>query len=171
MKTSIQQSLYSDSKCFGCGLDVPNGLGLQSFETEGRVEATFVPWSTLDNGAGYLNGGIISTLLDCHGEAAVLLAAHRRGWHALEPSALPFVTANLSVDFLRPIALNDRLTLEARILDAQEARIEVEAAIIARGKVRARSHSLWKRWRPRAGTAQPVALDADGSHRVDSGPA
>ncbi len=61
-----------------------------------------MPWPEHDNGVGYLNGGIISTLLDCHSAAAMIREADRRDWATLPGTALPFLTAGLDVRFLRP---------------------------------------------------------------------
>ena len=50
--------------CFGCGPANPRGLRLKSYVGDGCVTATFMPWPEHDNGLGFLNGGIIATLLD-----------------------------------------------------------------------------------------------------------
>ena len=102
---SIQARLYPDATCFGCGLANPKGLHLQSYAQEAAVVATFTPWPEHDNGLGYLNGGIIATLLDCHSGAAVLHEADRRGWEAFPGAAYSFVTAGLDVRYLRPAPL------------------------------------------------------------------
>ena len=60
---SIQETYYPDLTCFGCGHANERGLHLQSYEVDGAVRASFTPWPEHDNGGGYLNGGIISTLL------------------------------------------------------------------------------------------------------------
>ena len=75
---SIQERLYPDATCFGCGLANPKGLHLRSYAQDDVVVATFMPWPEHDNGLGYLNGGIIATLLDCHSGAAVLHEADRQ---------------------------------------------------------------------------------------------
>lgn len=76
---SIQERLYPDVTCFGCGHENPAGLRLRSYPAANGVTATFDPWPD-NNGPGYLNGGIIAIVLDCHTAAAVVLEAHRRGW-------------------------------------------------------------------------------------------
>jgi len=48
---------------------------------------------TLNFGLGFLNGGIISTVLDCHSAAAGMWEADRYRWPALAGAALPYVTA------------------------------------------------------------------------------
>src|SRR4051794_22608721 len=88
--------------CFGCGPANPKGLRLKSYVEDGVVTAEFVPWPEHDNGVGFLNGGIIATVLDCHSAAAVMSEAAARGWHPLPGADLAFVTAGLDVRYLRP---------------------------------------------------------------------
>ena len=79
---SIQERLFPTLRCFGCGPANPKGLRLRSYPAEGSVVAVFTPWPEHDNGLGYLNGGIIATVLDCHSAAVVLLEAERHNWTA-----------------------------------------------------------------------------------------
>ena len=147
--TSVQERLFPDLPCFGCGHANPKGLRLRSYEAETGVTAEFTPWPEHDNGLGYLNGGIISTVLDCHSAAAGVLEAERRGWPALPGAALPYVTAGLDVRFLRPTPLLGASTLTAVVVEASEAQMTVEVALHRDGKVRAEAVAVWKRWRPR----------------------
>ena len=101
--------------------EIKRGLRLRSFEVDGVVQGTFTPWPGHDNGGGYLNGGIISTLLDCHGAAAVLLEAHRREWKPAPGSDLAFVTAGLDVRFRRPTSLREPVGLTAELLAVAES--------------------------------------------------
>jgi acyl-coenzyme A thioesterase PaaI-like protein len=108
-----------------------------------------MPWPEHDNGVGYLNGGIISTLLDCHSAAAVMTEADRRDWATLPGTALPFLTAGLDVRFLRPAPLLATVELRAAIVSATEPEITVEVQLIADDKTRATGLASWRRWRPR----------------------
>ena len=58
---SVQERLYGQAACFGCGPSNPKGLQLKSYVREGVFVATFRPWPEHDNGVGFLNGGMIST--------------------------------------------------------------------------------------------------------------
>jgi acyl-coenzyme A thioesterase PaaI-like protein len=147
---SIQERLYPGATCFGCGLANPKGLRLRSYAEDAVVVATFTPWPEHDNGLGYLNGGIIATLLDCHSGAAVLHEADLRGWVALPGAAYPFVTAGLDLRYLRPAPLREPVELRAIIAAADESVITVDAQLVWDGKVRAEASTLWKRWRPRS---------------------
>lgn len=149
MPLSIQQRLYPQTVCFGCGPINTKGLQLRSYENEGVIVATFEPSPEHDNGLGYLNGGIISTLLDCHSAAAVLLEAEARGWRALPGTVMPFVTAGLDVQFLRPAPLYEAVQLRAAVLRASEQEITADVQLVADGKTRASALASWRRWRPR----------------------
>lgn len=144
---SIQETYYPDVMCFGCGHANHKGLKLRSYERGEEVVASFTPWPEHDNGGGFLNGGIIATLLDCHGGAAVLLESQRRGFGT---GGLSYVTAGIDVKFLRPTPLHDELELRASLVEASDDAITVHSSIHHDGKVRAEGNALWKRWKPRA---------------------
>ncbi|GAB2763049.1 PaaI family thioesterase [Terrabacter koreensis] len=150
---SIQERLYPDLPCFGCGQANAKGLQLKSYALGGTaadgVTASFTPWPEHDNGLGYLNGGIIGTVLDCHSAAAVMLEAERGGWPPLPGADLSYVTAGLDVRYLRPAPLHDTVELFAAVTAADEPQMTVEVELRFDGKVRAQATALWKRWRPR----------------------
>ena len=146
---SIQERLYPNLPCFGCGPSNPKGLRLRSYPDDGFVTAVFAPWPEHDNGLGYLNGGIISTVLDCHSAAAVMLEAERRGWPPLPGADLSYVTAGLEVRYLRPSPLAEPSELRAVVTSATESEMTAEVQLLWDGKVRAAASAHWKRWRPR----------------------
>lgn len=134
----------------GCGPSNAKGLQLKSFDAgDGLTAAEFTPWPQHNNGLGYLNGGIIATLLDCHSAAAVTHEAHVRGWPPLPGAPLGYVTAGLDVRYLRPAPLDETISLRARVLKASEADMVVKVWLEWDGKERSSAEALWKRWRPR----------------------
>ncbi|MGB8383685.1 MAG: PaaI family thioesterase [Dermatophilaceae bacterium] len=148
-RLSIQERLYPSVPCFGCGQNNPKGLQLRSYPGDGVVTAAFMPWPEHDNGLGYLNGGIISTIVDCHSAAAVMLEAERRGWQPLPGAVLPYVTAGLDMRYLRPSPLHDQVELRAALTAADEAQMTVEIELVWDGKPRTTATAHWRRWRPR----------------------
>lgn len=150
MSASLQDRYFPDLPCFGCGPANERGLQLKSFVAdEGLVRATFEPWPEHDNGLGFLNGGIIATVLDCHSAAAVTHEAYSRGWPPLPGAALPYVTSGLDVRYLRPAPLTEAVSLVARVSEASESAITAEVWLEWDGKERASASAVWKRWRPR----------------------
>ncbi|HEY6932373.1 MAG TPA: PaaI family thioesterase [Marmoricola sp.] len=146
---SLQERYFPDLPCFGCGPANEKGLRLRSFPEDDEVVARFLPWPEHDNGLGYLNGGIIATVLDCHSAAAVTHEAFRSGWRPLAGAALPYVTAGLDVHFLRPSPLTEEVLLRAHVVEASEAEITADVTLHWGDKVRAGATARWRRWRPR----------------------
>jgi len=151
MDTSVkafQDVWWPTLVCFGCGPANTSGLQLKSYvQLDGSLVADFRPWPEHDNGGGFLNGGIIATLLDCHSAAAVHQTAYANGW-ASGPG-LAYVTAGIEVKYRRPAPLHEVVTLVAEPLEAAEDAITAAVRLEWDGKVRAEAQALWKRWRPR----------------------
>ena len=150
---SVQERLYPNLPCFGCGPGNAKGLQLRSYPvgdgSSDGVTASFTPWPEHDNGLGYLNGGIIGTVLDCHSAAAVMLEAERQGWPPLPGADLAYVTAGLDVRYLRPAPLLETVELHAVVTEVDEPQMTVAVELRFDGKVRAEATAVWKRWRPR----------------------
>ncbi|MFN8033097.1 MAG: PaaI family thioesterase [Mycobacterium sp.] len=146
---SVQDRLIPTTTCFGCGPANPRGLRLQSYVGEECLTATFLPWPEHDNGLGFLNGGIIATLLDCHSAAAVLNEASLQGWEPPPGAPIPFVTAGIDVRYLRPSPLDSPVDLRAVVTESSEAEIVCDAELRYDDKTRATGHAVWKRWRSR----------------------
>ncbi|OBK27111.1 thioesterase [Mycobacterium asiaticum] len=135
--------------CFGCGPANPRGLRLKSYLADGHVTATFTPWPEHDNGLGFLNGGIIATLLDCHSAAAALNEAALQGWDPAPGASLAFVTAGIDVRYVRPSPLDTPVELHAVVVKSSEPEIVCDVELLHDGKTRATGHAVWKRWRTR----------------------
>ena len=146
---SIQESLYPDLTCFGCGHANPDGFHLRSYRDGELTVATFTPGLEHDNGFGFLNGGIISTVLDCHTAAVVMWEAQRRHWPADDGAPVPFITAGFEVRFLRPTPLGPPVSLRAEPVEISESAIVVSAELISGDKTRATMRANWLRFHPR----------------------
>jgi len=148
-RLSIQESLYPELTCFGCGHGNPKGFHLRSYRDGELTVAEFTPRPEHDNGFGFVNGGIISTLLDCHGAAAVMWEAAERDWWAESGAPVPFITAGFDVRFLRPTPLGPTVRLTASPLSVDETEIVVGSELEVDGKPRATMTATWRRFRPR----------------------
>ena len=145
---SIQEQYFPGMTCFGCGPANPKGLQLRSYPVDGGTVADFSPWPEHDNGLGFLNGGIICTVLDCHSATPMLIEAQRLGLMG-SSGPLPYVTAGLEVRYLRPTPLTETSQLRATLLRVDEAEVTVEVTLSCNGKTMAAGTALWKRWRAR----------------------
>jgi uncharacterized protein (TIGR00369 family) len=91
-----------ENPCFGCGGANARGMKL-SFEQDDerqRIVGRFRLGEEYQGGSGYLHGGIIALLLD----EAMSKAARFHSEHA--------VTADLHVEYKRPIRVNSEIVVE-----------------------------------------------------------
>lgn len=146
---SIQESLYPQLTCFGCGHANPRGFHLRSYREGDLVVGEFSPLPEHDNGFGFVNGGIIATVLDCHGAAAVMWVAAEQGWLGAEGAPVPFVTASFDVKFHRPAPLGHTMQLTASPQSIDSSLIVVSSELAVDSKVRATMIATWARFRAR----------------------
>jgi acyl-coenzyme A thioesterase PaaI-like protein len=146
---SVQESLYPELTCFGCGHANPHGFHLRSYRDGELTVAEFRPRPEHDNGFGFINGGIIATVLDCHGAAAVMWQVAERGWKDAAGTPAPFVTASFDVKFQRPAPLGSAARLIASPVSTEESQIIVRSEMTVGGKTTATMTATWARFRPR----------------------
>jgi len=146
---SIQESLYPELTCFGCGHANPHGFHLRSYRDGDITVAEFSPRPEHDNGFGFVNGGIIATVLDCHGAAVVMSEVARRGWTGPTGTPVPFVTASFDVKFHRPTPLGSTVRLTALPVSVDPGQVIVRSEMAVGSKVSATMIATWARFRPR----------------------
>ncbi len=139
-KLGVQRELAPTSICFGCGPANEKGLQIDSTRTDDGLELWFTPSEEHQAFPGVLNGGIIGTLLDCHGNWTAAIAL----MDAKEDSEPPCtVTASYSVQLRRPTPVNVPLHVTAKVIDLHDDRAEVEMEMYAEGKLCAKGKGLF----------------------------
>ena len=139
---SLQEIYAPNGRCFGCGPANAQGLRIRSFPTDDTVDAhvvcEFHPAPFHEAFENVLNGGIIATLLDCHGVCTAIADAYAREGRAIgsEPD-LWYATASMGVDYLRPVPIDAVVTLRGRVVDVEGRSTTVECELDADGKLRA----------------------------------
>ena len=75
------QEAYPDelSHCYGCGRLNPDGLQLKSYWDGDETVARFRPRPSHMAIPGYVYGGLLASLIDCHGTGTAAAAACRAG--------------------------------------------------------------------------------------------
>jgi acyl-coenzyme A thioesterase PaaI-like protein len=135
--TAIQDT-YPDelAHCYGCGRLNERGLHLKTYWDGEETVTRFTPADHLIAIPGYVNGGLLASLLDCHGTGTAAGAAYRGENRGMDtPPAHRFVTASLHVEYLRPTPLGVELEVRGRVKAIQGRKVVVEATISAAGHV------------------------------------
>jgi acyl-coenzyme A thioesterase PaaI-like protein len=145
MEEGAFQDHYAEdvAHCYGCGRLNPRGHRLKT-RWEGEETVTrFTPEAHYTAIPGYVYGGLIASLVDCHGTGTAAAAAARA--KGADPASghrsaeLPrFVTASLRVDYLRPTPLGPELEVRGRATEVTARKVVVEARVVVRGEVTAR---------------------------------
>ncbi len=127
------------SYCFGCGRLNEQGHQIKSHWEGGETVARFTPKPYHIAVPGYVYGGLIASVIDCHGTGTAALASYRA--EGREPGTEPsfrYVTASLQVDYLKPTPLGTELELRGRILERKGRKVVSEISVFARGETTAR---------------------------------
>lgn len=124
------------SHCYGCGRFNEKGLQIKSYWDGDQSVARFVPRPEHTAVPGYVYGGLLASLVDCHGTGTAAAAAARAdGKDLSEDSSYRFVTGSLKVDFLRPTPLGPELELRGTIRELKPRKIVVAIDLLAEGEV------------------------------------
>jgi acyl-coenzyme A thioesterase PaaI-like protein len=141
MDTPAFQDFYPENvaHCYGCGRLNDLGLRIRT-HWEGTESVTrFRPRPEHMAIPGYVYGGLIASLLDCHGTGTAAAAMYRQEGRPMDSlPAFRFVTASLQVDYLRPTPIDGELEIRGRVLEIKGRRVTVEAEMLAGGIVTAR---------------------------------
>ncbi|MGC4122779.1 MAG: PaaI family thioesterase [Myxococcales bacterium] len=132
--TPIQDRYPDDyAHCFGCGRHNEHGHRLKTRWDGREAVARFSPKPEHVSLPGFVYGGLIASLIDCHAMATASVVLTPPGG---EPTRC--VTASLKVDFLRPTPLGPELELRARPKEAGAKKVVVEVRLFAAGEECAR---------------------------------
>ncbi len=149
---SLQERFAPSGVCFGCGPTNEHGLKVRSFVEETTVVARWTPRPYHHAFGEFLNGGIISTVLDCNscwaGAYSLMTAAGTK-----TPPAT--VTSSILVDFLKPTPIRP-LLLESNVIELAGRRVVIGSTLKAQGETTATlrgtfvavgpNHPAAKRW-------------------------
>jgi acyl-coenzyme A thioesterase PaaI-like protein len=143
MKKKAFQDYYPDdlSHCYGCGRLNEKGHHIRSFwdeDGEGTI-AVFEPEPYHIAIPGYVYGGLIASLIDCHGTVTAAAAAYRaEGREMSTDPPIRFVIASLHVDYLRPTPMGVPLEVRGRVEEISERKVVVSETLSAAGEICAR---------------------------------
>ena len=141
MSEKAIQDTYPDnvSYCYGCGRLNEKGLQIKSYWIDGEAVCIYQPRPEHIAIPGYVYGGLIASLIDCHCTGAAAAASYHAAGRPMDSlPAFRYVTASLKVDFLKPTPLGVPLELRARVVEIKGRKVVLQATLSAEGEIRAR---------------------------------
>ncbi len=141
MQLKAFQDYYPEdySHCYGCGRLNEHGHQIKSYWDGEDTVARFTPKPYHIAVPGFVYGGLIASLIDCHGTGTASAAAYRAEGREMgtEPP-LRYVTASLQVDYLKPTPLGLELEIRGQVRDIAGRKVVTEVRVLARGEECAR---------------------------------
>ena len=138
MTTEAFQDSYPDdvSHCYGCGRLNPHGLQIKSYWEGEEAVCRYRPQPYHTAIPGYVYGGLIASLIDCHSTAPASAAARRAEVSDSDAHASTrFLTASLHVTYLKPTPIDETLEVRAVIKEIKGRKVVVASRLIAAGQV------------------------------------
>lgn len=144
MTQTAFQDFYPDyfAHCYGCGRLNEFGHQIKSYWDGGESVCHFQPKPHHIAVPGYVYGGLLASLIDCHGTGTAAAAGYRAGNRAMDSEPpLRYLTASLHVDYLKPTPLGPMLEIRAKIKEVKgrkvvvEEWIQVDGVITVKGEV------------------------------------
>lgn len=141
MEKKAIQDYYPDdvAHCYGCGRFNEQGHQIKTYWQDNETVTRFTPKEYHTAIPGYVYGGLIASLIDCHGTGTAALAFYKA--EGRELNTMPpvrFVTASLNVDYLKPTPLGVELELRGKVLEIKKKKVITEINVYAKGKITAR---------------------------------
>ena len=136
------QDHYPDvlAHCYGCGRLNEHGHQIKSYWDGDESVCHFLPKPYHIAIPGYVYGGLLASLIDCHGTGTAAAALYKAA-KELDPNAEPntrTLTASLHVDYLKPTPLDIELEVRGRVKELKGRKVVIEEWILANGIVTVR---------------------------------
>jgi acyl-coenzyme A thioesterase PaaI-like protein len=150
------QDLYPEdfSHCYGCGRLNSQGHHVKSTWENGEATARFTPEPYHIAMPGFVYGGLIASLIDCHAMATAAGAFMAAQGQVPGSDQTPrFVTGSLQVDYRKPTPTGQELVLTGKAVEIGERKVIVEVSFRAGDVETARGRVVAVRIPPTMATA------------------
>ncbi len=150
MEPKALQDSYPEAyaHCFGCGRLNEHGHRIRTFWDGDETVTRFTPEPHHTALPGFVYGGLIASLIDCHGAGTATAAGYRAAGRSMDSEPpLRYVTARLTVDYLAPTPIGVPLELRGRVEEVSGRKVVCSVRLLAGGVERARGQVVAVRLR------------------------
>lgn len=134
MKKLAFQDFYPDdvAHCYGCGKLNERGHQIKTYWDGEETVTRFTPKEYHTAIPGFVYGGLIASLIDCHGTGSAAAAMYKHENREMDTDPpLRFVTAQLNVTYLKPTPLGPELILKGKIREVKGKKVIVDVELYA----------------------------------------
>ena len=120
--------------CYGCGALNTHGHRIKTHWDGDATVTRFMPLPYHTAVPGFVYGGLIASLVDCHSTGSAAAAMYRTQGREMDTQpALRLVTGSLQVNYLKPTPLGVELELRGTIKEIRGRKVVVETTVLANG--------------------------------------
>jgi acyl-coenzyme A thioesterase PaaI-like protein len=132
------QDYYPDilSHCYGCGRLNEHGLQIKSYWDGEESVAVYEPRPYHTAIPGFVYGGLIASLIDCHSTGTAAAAAYRAEGREMDTEPpFRYVTGSLQVSYLRPTPIDSPLEIRGKVKEIKGKKVVISATLSAKGEI------------------------------------
>ena len=126
------QDFYPENvaHCYGCGRLNTQGHQIKTVWEGDESVTRFQPKAEHTAIPGFVYGGLLASLIDCHCTGTAAAAMYKAENRAIDSlPAFRFVTGSLHVSYLKPTPLGPVLEIRGRIKEIKGRKVVVEATV------------------------------------------
>lgn len=138
MKLKGIQDYYAPdmAHCYGCGRLNDKGLQIKTRWDGDQTLSTYTPREEHTAIPGFVYGGLLASLIDCHGTGSGALAyAKEHNIELKEYNAPRFVTGSLKVNYHKPTPIDGELEIRGTIKEVKGRKVITTIELLAKGEV------------------------------------
>lgn len=138
------QDFYPDdfARCYGCGRLNEHGHQIKTRLVGGQTITEFTPEEFHTALPGFIYGGLIASLIDCHSTGSAAIFATVDSGKTVGSGGSPrYVTTHLSVDYLAPTPL-ETVTIVGKLVEIKGRKVVVDSEFHSGGSVTAKGHAV-----------------------------
>jgi acyl-coenzyme A thioesterase PaaI-like protein len=127
------QDFYQEqvSHCYGCGRLNEHGYQIKSYWDGEQALCIFQPQPYHLAVPGFVYGGLIASIIDCHSTGTAAAAAYEAAGREMGTKPdFRYVTASLHVDYLRPTPIDAILHITAKANEISGRKVVVSSSVI-----------------------------------------
>lgn len=133
------QDLYPEelSVCYGCGRNHPDGLHVKTYLIGEETVTHFTPDQKYTAIPGMVYGGLLASILDCHGTGSAAAFICKEEGISLDTDPIPVrcATGSLKVDFLQPTPTGVELEIKGKLIKIEGRKVWVSMTLTAHNQV------------------------------------
>ncbi len=138
MSEKAIQDYYEErfSHCFGCGRLNNKGHRFKTYWDGDETVTRFTPDPHHTSLPGFIYGGLVASMIDCHGTGSAALAYARENKIELEGFNAPrFVTGALNISYKKPTPMGPELEVRGKIREIKGRKVVIDAELTADGDI------------------------------------